>query len=362
MNDSLKINFVGDLCLQDLDADTFTIDEGVRAVFECVDISVANLEAPLTRSDNQTPDQPWNLKGKPKPSPPFGMFDIFSLANNHILDYGQEGLEETLAFLSSQGKCWFGAGVNEAQAWKPLCIDHKGFKVAFLGCTRSYNASSRQGGTTPMNIRRLTPTIQQLKKRGFFVVVCPHWNYEYVDYPSPAGRKAGRKLIDAGADLVVGGHPHHVQGFEIYQEKHMFHSLGNFIFLLFDLTRPEFSQTFILTVTINRNKTYSVETTPVFSTAKGLRLMTQGAAYEFHEKLRNLSKALEDDAHCKRLFYQNADRIISANMKALEASSKHKSGYLALLKRLHRIQKQDIYIKLNSLFSRYSSRLDSEGE
>jgi poly-gamma-glutamate synthesis protein (capsule biosynthesis protein) len=348
------MNFVGDVCLQGLNPHAFVIDEQVKTLFERANLSVANLEAPLTRSTRTAPGLPWNLKGDPEPSPVLELFDIFSLSNNHVLDYGQEGLEETLAFLSSQKKRWFGAGLNRTQAWKPLCIHQDGFKVAFLGCTRSNNATAKTGGTTPMNIRRLARIIRSLKEHKWFVVVCPHWNYEYVDYPSPIGRKQGKHLVDAGADLVVGGHPHHVQGVEIYRGRHIFHSLGNFIFPLFDLTRPEFSQTFILTVILNQNMTYTVQTTPVAATVHGLFPMSPVDADVFHQKLEKVSKAFDHNGDCKRLFYRNAGRILSANMRVLEAGSTHKSAYLTILKRLHRITRQDIYIKLHSLISHFA--------
>jgi poly-gamma-glutamate synthesis protein (capsule biosynthesis protein) len=346
-----KVSFVGDLCFQSIDNRRYVVEKSVQAVFKSSDLSVANLESPLTRSDLKRPNQPCYIKGLPEPNIILDIFDIFSLANNHILDYSADGLNETCNFLSLHGKFWFGAGKNLEEAYQPLCISHHEIPVAFVGCTRWYNAEKNKAGTTPMNIRRLSKIIERLKSEGFFIIVYPHWNYEYVSYPSPADRKRAHHLIDAGADLVVGSHPHQLHGFERYKNKYIFYSLGNFIFNLFDLSQTRFSQSFILSIHIRPNHEYSFDIHPVFTTKQGVYSLSDPKNRDLIKNIQALSQVFKNDRLHKRLFYENASLILNSTMSSLNSSSGGKGSLMALLKRLPKVELQDIFIALYSIKS-----------
>ena len=98
-------------------------------------------------------------------------------------------------------------------------IEKNDKKVAFLGFTRWINAGKKKPGTTPGNFKKLTNIIRTLKNENYFVIIMPHWNYEYVHFPAPDNRNLGKDLIDAGADLIVGSHPHIIQGYEKHNNK-----------------------------------------------------------------------------------------------------------------------------------------------
>lgn len=352
MPDELRINFVGDLCFQGVSTTIPGIAPGVHAFFASGDINVANLEAPLTHCQSRTAHQPCYLRGEPESSPLFELFDTYSLANNHILDYTAEGLEETLSFLSDQGKSWFGGGLTEADAWCPLRLEKKGIRLGFIGFTRWYNARGRRPGTTPARMRRLCQIVEELKSEGRFVVVYPHWNYEYLEYPSPIDRQRAHRLIDAGADLIVGSHPHVVQGAETYAGKSIFHSLGNFLFLIFDLADRRFATSAALSVTVQPDHSYTTEVVPTMTTPETVSLLEGTERTEFLDHFDRLSRVLEDERQARQRFYAAAARIVADTMNSLEATSSRAIAWLGLLRRIPRIQRQDIYIKLHAMFGR----------
>ena len=352
MDEALRMNFAGDVCLDGIAVDEYEIDERLIRRFKDADLNVANLESSLTSADSPTPGQPVYLKAKPRANPITDLFNVFSLANNHILDFKEPGLNETIGFLSQQGKHWFGAGANKQRAYQPLRLERRGFRAAFLGCTRWYNATSKDCGTTPENVRRLAAIIRKLKSEDYFVTVCPHWNYEHVVYPSPIERKRAMKLIDAGADLIVGTHPHTVQGYETYRGKYIFHSLGNFAFhsSIFNPRQDGLFQTFLLSVNIQRDHTYSTNLIPVRTGDHGIRPMNQTEEERFTERLRQLSAIFGDEKLFRRLFYENSREIISHTMGSLRSTSSRRNALSALIRRLPRVQRQDVYIKLHSMF------------
>lgn len=360
--DKLTISFVGDLCIDGMNPANFEIGPEIQTVLDHSDVNVANLECALTNSGRKTPDQPFNLKAPPQKNPILDRFDVYSLANNHILDYGHKGLTDTISFLTHQGKSWFGAGLTENNAFMPLCLHKNNFRLAFLGATRWYNATSKTAGTTPMHLPTLIRRIKQLKRNRYFVIFFPHWNYEYVDYPAPMERKKAHRLVDAGVDLIVGSHPHHVQGVEKYQSKYIFHSLGNFIFPLFDLNHTQFAESFIVTATLSRNHDCRVKLTPTMCTYRGIYAMAAGQRKQFELKMADLSKTFENDRLYKRRFYENAGAIIQATMRSLTDSSRGKKPAKAIVKRLHKIQRQDIYIKLHATLKRADASRDHREE
>lgn len=359
MNSSnqVRITFAGDLCLEDLDQDSFIIHPDTAEIFASSDLNVVNLESPLTRSLDKTPGQAFNFKALPEPGKVFDLFQIFSLANNHILDYSLSGLRETMSFISTRNKFFFGAGNSLNQASSPLKLEAGGMRLAFLGCTRWYNADKFKGGTMPMDLKLILPRIRRLKQEGFFVIVFPHWNYEYVDHPSPADRKFGQRLIRAGADVVIGSHPHQVQGFETFQGKYIFHSLGNFIFNQFDLSRPEFSRTFILSLNINPDKTYSFDIHPVFTTQEGIFPLRGKANRDFMDKIASLCRILKDPALHRKKFYENSETIINAAMQGFDSAARGRHPLFELLKRLPKARSQDVFIKIHSLIHSFKKRL-----
>lgn len=355
-NTLLKVNFGGDLCLFKIDAENFSVDEKIKEIFSKADFNIANLESPLTNSEFKKPNQPIYLKGIPQNNSLLDLFDVFSLANNHILDYGVKGLQDTMEFLTSNKKYYFGAGLNEKESFEPLLVKKNNYKVAFLGFTRWNNATKKNPGTTPDKINKIVNIISSLREKGYFIVVYSHWNYEYVYYPTPDNREFGKKLIDSGADLIIGSHPHIIQGYEKYKGKYIFYSFGNFIShseifkpVSMIYNDPRLNITFILTVCIQDDYNYDFTITPVYTTDSELRILTGGERKKFDNLMTEISEKLANRKEYKKLFYREAGNIRKQTNKIFKRLVAEQ-GIKSLLIRLIRIKKQDIKVVFYSLF------------
>lgn len=160
---------------------------------------------------------------------------VFSLANNHINDLGEQGLEETIKILKKYGTLCFGAGsIDEVK--NPTLITTEKKKISLIALSSddpsvmAIKATKEQKGVLDMNSCDIINMIEKSKSLSDYTVLLPHWGREYIDYPLYALRKLAYKWIDVGADLIIGNHPHVIQGKEIYKGKQIYYSLGNFIF------------------------------------------------------------------------------------------------------------------------------------
>jgi len=198
------------------------------------DISITNLEGPLT--DSESPIKKLSLNFKISPDIASLLkdvgFNLITLANNHIYDQGQKGLEDTFETLEKQDINWVGAGETLEKAQKPYYCTVKGHKLAFINFAEIQfsSANKNHGGA---NIMHLIDNIHQIKiakEKVDKVIVIIHGGHEHYHYPSPEMLKRYRFLAENGADVIVGHHTHCIGGYEIHKGKPIFYSLGNFLF------------------------------------------------------------------------------------------------------------------------------------
>lgn len=201
------------------------------------DLVFGNLETPITPGP-EIPDFEMIFRSNPGTEQALKQagFSILSLANNHTLNFGEKGLKDTLNYLENVGIKYVGAGQNEQEAYQPVYIEKKGIKFAFLAYTDTdivpafYEASSNNAGTAFMRIEKMKKAVKEAKKKADFVIISMHAGIEYVNEPNKSQINFAHAAIDAGADLVIGHHPHVVQTLEKYKGKYIFYSLGNFVF------------------------------------------------------------------------------------------------------------------------------------
>jgi len=206
---------------------------GIRG--EC-DAAFCNLETVLTERRERAPHSQIHLRTSSQLishlTGPDG-FDAVGLANNHILDYGAAGVGDTIASLDGARIAHTGAGLTSDESLSPAIIVVKGVKVAFIGMAMT-TGGQMDGPDTfvpALNMENARRSIESAREAGASIVICsPHWGVEFAYFPSPKQQALGRALIDAGADVVAGHHPHVVQGVEVYRNKHIFCSLGYFNF------------------------------------------------------------------------------------------------------------------------------------
>ncbi len=214
----------------------------VRSWLHAADLVVGNLESVLAENRAARGHGPGNAAAEfvlhAPASAVVGLkeagFRILGLANNHALDLGAEGLEETASHLEAVGIAAVGAGLTQEDALRPVFRDVKGVRLAFLALSAVPDARvDRQDvGWVPAkwNQGRATAAVATAKNRAHAVLVSMHWGYEYQTIVDPAQRDAAGALLEAGADLVIGHHPHVVQALEVQGGQVVAYSLGNFVF------------------------------------------------------------------------------------------------------------------------------------
>jgi len=209
-------------------------------------LTVGNLESTL--STRGAPTQGGDsFGGSPALLGPLARagFDALSLANNHVGDYGERALLDTVATLGRSRIEPFGAGPDVATAARPAIVQRRGTTFAFLGFNAigetpqagpgqpgalSVRMPPRTGPLVRADLLRVARAVREAKREADVVVVLPHWGEQYTHAPEPVQRTVARELVAAGADLVVGGHPHWVQGVDSMGGVPVAHSLGNFVF------------------------------------------------------------------------------------------------------------------------------------
>ncbi len=236
------------------------------------DVSFANLELPLSHNGKPAPEKIL-LRGAPDMAHALteAGFDVMAFANNHVLDYGEGAFAETMSLMDSLGVALVGGGMNLAQARKPVLIERGSLKVGFLAyCSvipRGFEATASDPGVNPIrahtayrpwrdlseypgtppridtwaepaHLARMKRDIRNLKKQADMVVVNHHWGTSMTHEVMDFEREIAHASIDAGADLVLGGHPHVLQAIEFYKGAPIVYSMGN---LIFDFEIPFFT-------------------------------------------------------------------------------------------------------------------------
>ncbi|GIO84305.1 hypothetical protein J25TS5_12370 [Paenibacillus faecis] len=209
----------------------------VRELFQNDDLSVVNLETPVTDGGTAAENKTFVFKSSPKALPELAKAGVeaVNLANNHTLDQGVEGLLDTIAHLKESKLHFVGAGKNSTEAYAPVYIERKGIVIALCGFTRVIPESHWAAGKGPgvaaaYDASQAVKAIQSARKKADLVLVSVHWGKERTTKLEEHQTSLAHQFIDAGADLVIGGHPHVLQGLENYKGKWIAYSTGNFIF------------------------------------------------------------------------------------------------------------------------------------
>jgi len=247
----MSIIFAGDVMLDDGPGQTIAAGGDPLAPFAALlnsaDYRVGNLECSIAAptsgkaADNKiysfraSPDSTRVLKGR---------FDAMGVTNNHSGDYGPAAFMETLKHVNDVGIKTFGGGGNAQEAHTPRWIERNGLRIALLAYNefkpRSFEAGANHPGIAWSEDTQVVADIRAARKAGANLVIpFMHWGWEREPHPDARQRALARKMIDAGADVVVGGHPHVTQGSEYYKGKLIVYSLGNFVFDGFELAEAK---------------------------------------------------------------------------------------------------------------------------
>jgi poly-gamma-glutamate synthesis protein (capsule biosynthesis protein) len=241
-DDTVRLIFAGDLMLDDGPGKTIAAGGDPLAAFASrlndADYTVGNLECPIAAATTGTPiaNKIYTFRADPQVVRELkGRFDAVAVANNHSGDYGRAAFMETLDHLDAAGIAHFGGGRDLRAAHAPLWVERKGLKIALLGYDefkpRLFEAGANWPGVAWSEDSQVVADIQAARAAGADIVIpMMHWGWEREPHPTPRQIQLAHLMIDAGADAVVGGHPHITQGAAIYKGKPIIFSLGNFVF------------------------------------------------------------------------------------------------------------------------------------
>lgn len=233
----MKILISGDLFVSDQYYSKQFINKSVIDLFEISDYRIVNLEAPITE------ENPKNKILKTGPHLRMSSYtimpylhqlkiDAVTMANNHILDYGNKGITDTFKELVNHKIEYIGAGNDLTEARKPLSLYKDGIKIAILNfCENEWSIAEKDSpGANPMDIIDNANQIREAKANHDKVIAIVHGGHEYYNLPSPRMQKQYRFYADQGADIIVGHHTHCISGNEVYKGVPIYYSLGNFLF------------------------------------------------------------------------------------------------------------------------------------
>lgn len=237
---SVKIVITGDFCPINRNQD-FIDHNDFGSVFgafsdisKSADLAITNLECPLTETNNPIEKAGPCIKAKPNAiqALQFAGFNLATLANNHIMDYGSEGLRSTLKVCQDAKIDTVGANRNLSEARKPFITTINGNKIGVLNFAENEfcTTTGDEYGANPLNPVSNFYDISEAKKQVDFLLVIVHGGREHYQLPSPRVRENFRFFIDSGADAVVSHHTHCFSGHENWNGKPIFYGLGNFIF------------------------------------------------------------------------------------------------------------------------------------
>jgi len=272
---------------------------GVRRELRNADIAVGNLECPITSRGVPAP-KPISFRASPRLAAGLSDagFDILSLANNHTLDRGRLGLTDTLRHLNAMGIAACGAGSTAEEAASPVVISRSGVRMAFVGfCDVVQDASYARkdlptvADASPDAVRA---AVKNASRMADVVVVSMHWGCEYQPRPTDRQRRLAHAAASAGADLILGHHPHVLQGLEWMPAPSgraalVAYSLGNFVF---DRERDGADLSMILRVTVTRRGVRRAEAKPCIIRACAPTPASDGPRQSILRRLQQLSQEM----------------------------------------------------------------------
>ena len=314
---SVKVGIVGDLAFfpAGINRHLTQFNPANYSELARADILVGNLEFPF--SLEQIPYAPSSHREYLAPAKAVDVlkrfrFDALTLANNHIADWGAEGISHTKRMLTEIGVQSCGAGVNEKESRRPLILAKNGIVLGILAYCKNgfFTANARRMGAAPIKVRTIVEDIRELRPKVDHVIVILHWGVEFSSYPSPEDVGVAHALIESGADCIIGHHPHVVQGMEIYSGKPIFYSLGSFVYnprlerVFVDKKIKERLTSIAVEIEFSKEAVISWKVLPFINTGVSIFpvMMSPAERSEFEKHFREISARINDS----RWFYNEA--------------------------------------------------------
>ncbi len=261
------------------------------------DITIINLETTLTESQRAVP-KVFNFRSDPKNIQVLKVANIkvVSLANNHIKDFDDEGLRDTITTLDNEDILHVGAGGNKLEARKSVILTRQGIKIGILGATDNeagWTATDTSPGINYFHVERpeeLLEDIKKLKKHVDIVIISLHWGPNMREHPTEQYIKAAHAMIDAGADIIHGHSAHIFQGIEVYSNKLILYDTGNFVDDYRVDAHLRNDRSFFFVVEVSKGGVQSLQLIPVLIDSMQVNV-ARGQDYDWSmTRIRKLSK------------------------------------------------------------------------
>ena len=247
------------------------------------DLAIGNLESSLSDGGKKNAEKDVTFRGDPRAIDGLSAagFDFLSLANNHVLDYGPDALADSVTALDDAGIGHAGAGEDQAAAWKPAVVETGDASTAYLAfgfiVPAGFIAQPDRAGMASgkWDVGLIEKAIRKAKKDHDYVIVSFHWGVEYKDNANAQQVDVAHRCIDAGADMVLAHHPHVIQGLEVYKDRLIAYSLGDFVF---DHYSRKTGESFILGAELGPDGVANIKVTPTYLDTYGRPAVVKGAA------------------------------------------------------------------------------------
>jgi len=305
----MKIGFLGDIYAayvnKDLEDITKIIgDYSNSSILKQLSnnfLNFGNLEAPITTNKQEI------IKTGPPLQNPKEVVDLLhlsnvkcvSLANNHIFDYGTEGLKNTIKFCKENNIKTVGAGFDKKTIYDPLFIENDGIKIRIIAIAENeFNTilfDENNTGSNGLNIIEIYNQITSEGKKPDYTILISHGGHEQYNYPSPRIKSLYHFFIDIGVDAIVGHHPHVVQGIEEYKGKPIFYSTGNYFFPSMSKAKSN-HEGYVAILDFSKNE-MKYDIIPYTQCLNGYKVdvVKENEEINFKQKLKVLSNVVKDD-------------------------------------------------------------------
>ena len=316
------------------------LGEELFSIWNLADVRIFNLEVPLVDKKNPIDKCGPNLiaptstaKGIKALKP-----SLITLANNHIMDQGIQGLNSTREILNSYNIPYIGVGDNLFEASKPYILNQKGLKIGIYACAEHEFtiAEEDKPGANPFDPLESLDHIYNLKKKCDYIIVLYHGGKEHYRYPSPYLQKVCRKMVDKGANLVITQHSHCIGCYEEYKDSTIVYGQGNFIF---DKSNSEFWQTsLIVKFEIENNKVH-IDYIPIIKKDNMIRLAKCENSQKILDSFNKRSRDILTEGYIEEQYREFAQKNIDNYLRYF-------SGFNKWISRIDRYLLKDFLVKI----------------
>jgi poly-gamma-glutamate capsule biosynthesis protein CapA/YwtB (metallophosphatase superfamily) len=354
VDNAVKVLIAGDFCpinrIEDLalNQDYENIFNDFIQVFQGNDLNIVDLECPLTHTKTARPKTGPHQKAHPDTIRVLkhGNINLVAMANNHVMDYGKKGIEDTLYLLEENGIQTVGIGKSVSQAAKPISVKIRNISIAILNMADNEFLSTPDGSYTCNSIDALQCfyDIKNAKETHDYVFVIVHSGNEFYELPSPRIKILYRYIADLGADVVIAHHTHVFSGYEIYNSKPIFYGLGNFLYDWPGKVDSTWNRGYMVRLEISSTLDFEIIPFNQNNKEPGIFHLSAEETEDFYKDIERLNKIIQDDQvleakfseYCRSVFPMY-DAFIEPNLGRYINALRKKKLFPGLLSRKKRL-------------------------